>query len=76
MLKMDGERFRESGHDVLAFMRQGGRWLAVWRATFARPAPQQVAGDWRRYSHRALCIAARRRKGGDPKMKGETTNGS
>jgi len=34
--EMDGERFRESGHDLFTFVRQGGRWLAVWRAMTAR----------------------------------------
>lgn len=28
----NGEKYRESGHDVFAFVRSEGRWLAVWRA--------------------------------------------
>jgi ketosteroid isomerase-like protein len=29
--EMGGARYDETGHDVFAFMRAGGRWLAVWR---------------------------------------------
>jgi ketosteroid isomerase-like protein len=28
----DGARYQSTGHDVWVFTRQGGAWLAVWRA--------------------------------------------
>jgi ketosteroid isomerase-like protein len=28
----DGARYQSTGHDVWVFTRQGGEWLAVWRA--------------------------------------------
>jgi ketosteroid isomerase-like protein len=36
--EMNGARLRESGHDVFAFVRENGRWLAVWRMMQAKPA--------------------------------------
>lgn len=30
--QMNGEQYRDSGHDLFAFVRSGDRWLAVWRA--------------------------------------------
>jgi hypothetical protein len=29
--EMKGQAHRESGHDVIVFARQMGRWVAVWR---------------------------------------------
>lgn len=37
--EINGERSSESGRDVFVFIRQGERWLAVWRSLFGlRPA--------------------------------------
>jgi len=30
--EFDGEAHRDAGYDVFLFKREGGRWLAVWRA--------------------------------------------
>jgi hypothetical protein len=39
-LKYDlgGARFDETGHDIFAFARMDGRWLAVWRMLLTDPA--------------------------------------
>jgi len=29
--EMDGQTFRESGHDMFVFNQEGEKWLAVWR---------------------------------------------
>jgi len=29
--EMNGQSYSESGHDLFAFTRQDGKWLAVWR---------------------------------------------
>jgi hypothetical protein len=38
----NGEQCQDSGHDVFAFVRSGGRWLAVWRAVLLA---KSVTGD-------------------------------
>ena len=34
---LDGQEYRESGHDVFVFSRTNGKWLAVWRAMLTEP---------------------------------------
>lgn len=36
--ELQGQRYRERGHDLLVFAREGGRWLVVWRTMQAEPA--------------------------------------
>jgi len=39
----NGEQYQDSGHDVFALVRAGGRWLAVWRAVL--PGESIVGGE-------------------------------
>lgn len=36
--EMNGQTFRESGHDMFVFNREGEQWLAVWRMVLPSPA--------------------------------------
>ena len=35
---LGGQEFSEAGHDLFVFARTRGRWLAIWRTMFSRPA--------------------------------------
>jgi ketosteroid isomerase-like protein len=37
--QMGGQSSRESGHDVFIFIREAGKWLAVWRTLLPLPNP-------------------------------------
>ena len=46
---LDGQVYREGGHDVWLFVRAGGEWLAAWRMLSSAPLPaagaeEQAAG--------------------------------
>ncbi|HMD97060.1 MAG TPA: nuclear transport factor 2 family protein [Terriglobia bacterium] len=36
--EMGGASYHESGRDLFVFKRDGGKWLAVWRAVLVSPA--------------------------------------
>jgi len=36
--EMNGQKFRETGHDLFVLSQANGRWQAVWRAMLPNPA--------------------------------------
>ena len=38
---MEGRSYREAGHDVWVFVREGGAWLGIWRTLVVGPGPER-----------------------------------
>ncbi|MBI4082122.1 MAG: nuclear transport factor 2 family protein [Candidatus Lambdaproteobacteria bacterium] len=41
--ELEGQRYREAGHDVWVFAREGGAWLGIWRTLVVGPGPGRAA---------------------------------